>query len=71
MVSRGFKMFAAAFTYSLLSGFVLSSASRNKREGRGNPPMLDYVGYGLVGVSIVISLILAYLALTGEGLPVE
>jgi hypothetical protein len=58
-------MFAAAFTYSLLSGFVLSSASRNKREGRGNHPMVDYVGYLLVGASVAIALCLVYIALSG------
>ena len=56
-------MFAAAFTYSMLSGFVLSSASRNKREGRGNHPMLDHVGYFLIGISIAIAVILAYVVL--------
>ena len=63
-------MFAAVFTYSLLSGFVLSSASRNRREGRDNPPMVDYVGYALVGISIAIAGMLAYLVVTGAELPV-
>lgn len=62
-------MFAAAFTYSMLSGFVLSSASRNKREGRSNPPMLDHVGHFLIGISIAISMVLAYVAMMDLDLP--
>ena len=61
-------MFAAAFTYSMLSGFILSCASRNKREGRPNHPMIDYVGFFLIGVSIAIALGLVYLAFSGEEL---
>lgn len=64
-------MFAAAFTYSMLSGFVLSSASRNKREGRRNPPMLDYVGYVLIGISIAIATSLAYAAAMGMTIPLD
>lgn len=64
-------MFAAAFTYSMISGFVLSSASRNKREGRGNPPMLDYVGYALIGVSIAVMALLSYAAFTGLQVPLD
>lgn len=64
-------MFAAAFTYSMLSGFVLSSASRNKREGRANPPMLDYVGYVLIGMSIAIAIMLSYAAATGMDIKID
>lgn len=46
-------MFAVVFVYAFLCSFVLSSATRNKRENRPNPPMVDYVGYALVGISIV------------------
>lgn len=61
-------MFAAAFTYSLLSGFVLSSASRNRREGRDNPPMVEYVGYGLIGISIAVVMMLVYVLMSGAEL---
>ena len=64
-------MFATVFTYSMLSGFVLSSATRNRREGRENPAMVEYVGYVLIGVSIALLVMLAYLALTGVDLPIE
>jgi hypothetical protein len=41
----------AGLIYSALLSFVLSSATRNKREGRTHPPMLLYVGYVLCGIS--------------------
>lgn len=40
-----------ALTYSALLSFVLSSASRNRREGRAHPQMLLYVGYVLLGLT--------------------
>ena len=64
-------MFAAVFTYSMLSGFVLSSASRNKRDGRSNPAMVEYVGYALIGVSVALVLALLYRTAMGIELPVE
>jgi hypothetical protein len=64
-------MFAAVFTYSMLSGFVLSSASRNRRDGRSNPAMVEYVGYALIGVSVALVLALLYLTAMGMELPVE
>lgn len=41
----------AMLVYGLLLMFVLTSTSRNKREGRAHAPMLIYVGYLLCGVS--------------------
>ncbi len=41
----------AGLTYSALLSFVLSSATRNRREGRAHPPILRAVGYMLCGVS--------------------
>lgn len=64
-------MFAVAFVYSMLSGFVLSSASRNKRAGVPNPAILERFGYGLVGVSVAMALCLAYMAATGIDFPPE
>lgn len=41
----------AALTYSALMTFVLSSASRNHREGQAHPQVLLYVGYVLIGLT--------------------
>ncbi|MCE7795003.1 hypothetical protein LWE61_00375 [Sphingobium sufflavum] len=41
----------AIVIYGLLLSFVLSSASRNKREGRAHARSLVYVGYILCGLS--------------------
>ncbi|HEX7858076.1 MAG TPA: hypothetical protein VF503_30710 [Sphingobium sp.] len=41
----------AMMLYALLLVFVLTSAARNKREGRAHAPMLVYVGYLLCGIS--------------------
>jgi hypothetical protein len=48
----------AIFTYGLLTSFVLSGASRNRRLERPNSPVLDYCGYVLMGVSGASSVIL-------------
>lgn len=37
--------------YGLLLSFVLTSAARNRREGRDHAPMLIYAGYILCGLS--------------------
>lgn len=41
----------AIVIYGLLLSFVLSSASRNRREGRDHARPLVYVGYLLCGIS--------------------
>lgn len=41
----------AGLTYSALLSFVLSSAMRNRREGRAHPAILTAVGYVLCGIS--------------------
>lgn len=41
----------AILVYGLLLSFVLTSASRNRREGKAHAPMLVYVGYLLCGLS--------------------
>ncbi|PTD26218.1 hypothetical protein [Sphingomonas fennica] len=41
----------AALTYGLLTSFVLSSASRNRKADRPNPRMVQLCGWLLVGVS--------------------
>lgn len=37
--------------YGFLLSFVLSAATRNKREGRKNPLMVSAMGYVLCGIS--------------------
>ena len=46
------------FTYGLLTSFVLSGATRNRKLRRANPPILDYVGYVLFGCSAALSVLL-------------
>ena len=41
----------AGLTYSALLSFVLSCATRNRREGRAQPPMVTAVGDVLCGMS--------------------
>lgn len=48
----------AGLIYGLLLSFVLSSATRNRREGRSHPKMLVYVGYLLCGLSAGAALLL-------------
>jgi hypothetical protein len=54
---------AIVFTYGLLTSFVLSGASRNRKLQRPNPPMLTYVGFVLFGISIGLSVLMTGLAL--------
>lgn len=54
----GFMLGAVVFTYGMLMSFVLSGASRNAKESRPNPPMLQYVGYVLLGTTAAVSVIL-------------
>lgn len=60
------------FTYGLLTSFVLSGATRNYKLQRPNPRTLEYFGYGLMGCSAALSLMLfaraARLAMDGAGL---
>ncbi|SEN37673.1 hypothetical protein SAMN05192583_2653 [Sphingomonas gellani] len=48
----------AMFTYGLLTSFVLSGASHNRRLQRPNPMMLERVGYVLFGMSASASVLL-------------
>ncbi|MGP7795251.1 hypothetical protein [Sphingomonas sp. CLY1604] len=47
--------------------FVLQGASRNARLKRPNPPMLQYVGYVLCGLSAGLSAMLLLMAFTAKG----
>lgn len=46
------------FVYGLLISFVLSGASRNARLRRPNPPVMQYAGYVLCGLSGGVSVLL-------------
>ncbi len=53
--------------YGFLLSFVLTSTSRNKRDGRANPRMLMAVGYVLCGLSAGLALMLPLLAAYDPG----
>ena len=59
----------AALTYGVLASFVMSSASRNRRAARRNPPIVALFGWLLMAFSLSSSVMLfgyaAYKALTG------
>ena len=48
----------AAFTYTMLASFVLTSADRNRRAQRPNHNMLEIVGWGLAALSIALSVLM-------------
>ena len=50
------------FTYGLLTSVVLSSAARNRKLQRANPPMLEYIGHILFGCSAALAVMLFGLA---------
>ncbi len=58
---------AIVFTYGMLTSFVLQGASRNARLKRPNPPMLQYIGYVLCGLSAGLSAMLLLMAFTTTG----
>ena len=53
----------AVFAYGMLATFVLSGASRNQRDRRPNPRVLEYVGWLLFGASSAASVFLFVYAL--------
>lgn len=69
LILDGHKMIEfAAFASSFLTIFVLSSAARNRREGRRNPQHLEYVGYFLCGLLFGTAAILLLMAVVGQPL---
>lgn len=52
----------AVFIYGLLAMFVLTSASRNRREQRPDAPILALVGWGLTSASFTFAALLLGLA---------
>lgn len=60
--------FAALF-YGVLASFVVSSASRNKREKVENPPILTVFAWGLMSFSAATgALLLGYAGLQASGI---
>jgi len=59
----------AALTYGMIVSFVVASTSRNRREARGNPPLLTLFGWTLMTFSATTGVGLmgycGYSALTG------
>ena len=52
-------MFAfAALTYGMLASFVMASVSRNRREARANPPILNLFGWTLMAFSMAMAAML-------------
>jgi hypothetical protein len=52
----------AAFTYTLLAGFILSSADRNRRQSRPHHPVLKLFGIVLMAMSFTLAALLIGLA---------
>ncbi|MBN8841587.1 MAG: hypothetical protein J0I25_15485 [Sphingomonadales bacterium] len=50
------------FVYALLVSFILTGAARNAKLRRPNPPIMQYTGYVLCGVTGGVSLALFGLA---------
>ena len=49
---------AAGFTFAMVLSFVFSSAVNNNRANRPHPPIMRYVGWGLVGALVAVSAVL-------------
>lgn len=58
---------AIVFTYGMLMSYVLQGATRNAKLKRPNPPMLQYIGYVLCGLSAGLSGMLLLMAFTAKG----
>lgn len=48
----------AAFTYTMLASFILSSADRNHRQRRPNHRMIELVGWTLAALSFTLALLM-------------
>ncbi len=57
---------AIVFTYGMLMSFVLQGATRNAKLKKPNPPMLQYIGYVLVGLTAGLSGLLLLMAFTAK-----
>jgi hypothetical protein len=58
-----------ALFYGVIASFLMASVSRNKREQRGNPPIVTLFGWSMLSFSAVMGALLtcyaAWLMLTG------
>lgn len=52
-------MLATAVTiYGLLMSFIFSAGTRNRREGRPNPPIMTMAGHVLCGMTVGVAVLL-------------
>jgi hypothetical protein len=60
---------AAVLAYGLVTTFVVQSASRNRKEARANPPILNLFGWALMSFSGVTgAALLGYAGLDAAGI---
>ena len=57
--------------YGLLTNFVILSASRNAKAAVPNPPMLEYVGQTLFGLTVGMLMMLMGCLVMGVDLPID
>ena len=53
------------FVYALLVSFILTGAARNAKLRRPNPPIMQYTGYVLCGLTGALSAMLFAVAALG------
>lgn len=64
-------MSAAIVLYGFLTNYVILSASRNRKAAVPNPPILEYVGQGLFGLTVGVLVMLVGCMLTGVEFPID
>jgi hypothetical protein len=52
----------AALFYGVIASFLMASVSRNKREARGNPPIVTLFGWSMLSFSAVMGALLTFYA---------
>jgi flagellar biosynthesis protein FliQ len=53
----------AALFYGVLASFIMASTSRNKREARHNPPIVQLFGWAMMAFSAAMgAMLLGYVA---------
>lgn len=61
----------AALFYGVLASFLMASVSRNKREARVNPPIVNAFGWAMLSFSAAMGVMLivyaAWLIVNGAG----
>ena len=48
----------AALFYGVLASFIMASASRNRREARRNPPIIQLFGWAMMAFSAAMGVLL-------------